>query len=152
MQLVEQGKLDLNEPTAKYSPEFQQRFGRGTVRHVFTHTSHDPSGDTYLYDGYRFSFLTEVGGHKSTYAHQMKGARFTIPRSALLAKVVDLMDVAPPGRTAKFRRSRPTSHPWHGRLPRRGGRVPARAPPEPAARREAQEALPRAGLRTLSKR
>lgn len=37
MQLVEGGKLDLDEPMAKYSPGFQQRFGRGpTVRHVFT--------------------------------------------------------------------------------------------------------------------
>src|SRR5207245_9661659 len=53
MQLVERGKLDLDEPMAKYSPEFRQRFGRGaiTVRHVLTHTSHDPSGDTYWYDG-----------------------------------------------------------------------------------------------------
>jgi len=61
MQLVEGGKLDLDEPMAKYSPGFQQRFGRGpTVRHVFTHTSHDPSGDTYWYDGYRFSHLSDV--------------------------------------------------------------------------------------------
>jgi len=62
MQLVEQGKLDLDERMAKYSPEFQQRFGSQsiTVRHVFTHTSHDPSGDTYSYDGYRFSYLADV--------------------------------------------------------------------------------------------
>jgi CubicO group peptidase (beta-lactamase class C family) len=62
MQLVERGKLDLDEAMAKYSPEFRQRFGRGpiTVRHVLTHTSHDPSGDTYWYDGYRFSFLSDV--------------------------------------------------------------------------------------------
>jgi CubicO group peptidase (beta-lactamase class C family) len=62
MQLVEQGKLDLDEPMAKYSPEFRQRFGGRsiTVRHVFTHTSHDPSGDTYWYDGYRFSHLSDV--------------------------------------------------------------------------------------------
>src|SRR5262249_48730872 len=62
MQLVEQRKLDLDEPMAKYSPEFRQRFGGRsiTVRHVFTHTSHDPSGDTYWYDGYRFSFLSDV--------------------------------------------------------------------------------------------
>ena len=61
MQLVEQGKLDLDEPMAKYSPEFRQRFGRApTVRHVFTHTSHDPSGETYWYDGYRFSHLSDV--------------------------------------------------------------------------------------------
>jgi CubicO group peptidase (beta-lactamase class C family) len=62
MQLVEQGKLDLDEPMAKYSPEFRQRFGGRsiTVRHVFTHTSHDPAGDTYWYDGYRFSHLSDV--------------------------------------------------------------------------------------------
>jgi CubicO group peptidase (beta-lactamase class C family) len=62
MQLVEQGKLDLDEPMAKYSPEFRQRFGSRstTVRRVFTHTSHDQSGDTYWYDGYRFSFLSDV--------------------------------------------------------------------------------------------
>ena len=62
MQLVEHGKLDLDEPMAKYSPEFRQRFGgrSTTVRHVFTHTSHDPSGETYWYDGYRFSFLSDV--------------------------------------------------------------------------------------------
>src|SRR3989441_4464414 len=62
MQLVERGKLDLYEPMAKYSPEFRKRFGRGpiTVRHVLTHTSHDPSGDTYWYDGYRFSFLSDA--------------------------------------------------------------------------------------------
>ena len=62
MQLVEQGKLGLDEPMAKYSPEFRQRFGGRsiTVRHVLTHTSHDPSGDTYWYDGYRFSYLSDV--------------------------------------------------------------------------------------------
>jgi CubicO group peptidase (beta-lactamase class C family) len=30
------------------------------MRHVLTHTAHDPSGDTYWYDGYRFSFLSDV--------------------------------------------------------------------------------------------
>ncbi|PYM92050.1 MAG: hypothetical protein DME04_17075 [Candidatus Rokuibacteriota bacterium] len=62
MQLVEQGRLDLDDPMAKYSPDFRQRFGRGpvTVRHVLTHTSHDPSGDTYWYDGFRFSHLADV--------------------------------------------------------------------------------------------
>lgn len=62
MQLAEEGTLDLDAPMAKYSPEFQQRFGgrATTVRHVLTHTSHDPSGATYWYDGYRFSFLSDV--------------------------------------------------------------------------------------------
>ncbi len=38
----------------------------------------------------------------------------------------------------------------HGGLPRRGGRVPARAPPEPAARREAAGALPPRACSTAS--
>ena len=52
MQLVERGKLDLDEPMAKYSPEFQRRFGRGpTVRHVVTHTSHSGHAFRFAYLG-----------------------------------------------------------------------------------------------------
>lgn len=39
-----------------------------------------------------FPFLRALGGDDSTYAHHMKDARFTIPKPALLAKVVDLID------------------------------------------------------------
>ncbi len=62
MQLVEQGKLDLDEPISKYAPEFQQRFKNDAIkiRHVFTHTSHDTPGQSYRYDGNRFSYLTAV--------------------------------------------------------------------------------------------
>ncbi|MFO1205350.1 MAG: class I SAM-dependent DNA methyltransferase [Burkholderiales bacterium] len=42
-----------------------------------------------------FPFLRTLGGDDSTYAHHMKDARFTIPTSALLAKVVDLLDAVP---------------------------------------------------------
>jgi type I restriction enzyme M protein len=42
-----------------------------------------------------FPFLRTLGGDDSTYAHHMKGARFTIPTPALLAKVVDLLDNVP---------------------------------------------------------
>src|SRR5713101_475822 len=42
-----------------------------------------------------FPFLRTLGGDDSTYAHHMKGARFTIPTPALLAKVVDLLDHVP---------------------------------------------------------
>ena len=42
-----------------------------------------------------FPFLRTLGGDDSTYAHHMKDARFTIPTPALLAKVVDLLDVVP---------------------------------------------------------
>ncbi|HVU31863.1 MAG TPA: N-6 DNA methylase [Opitutaceae bacterium] len=42
-----------------------------------------------------FPFLRNVEGEDSTYAHDMKDARFTIPTPALLAKVVDLIDQVP---------------------------------------------------------
>lgn len=42
-----------------------------------------------------FPFLRTLGGDGSTYAHHMKDARFTIPTPALLAKVVDMIELVP---------------------------------------------------------
>ncbi|MCY0857552.1 HsdM family class I SAM-dependent methyltransferase [Cupriavidus sp. D39] len=42
-----------------------------------------------------FPFLRTMGGDDSTYAHHMRDARFTIPKPALLAKVVDMLDHVP---------------------------------------------------------
>ena len=42
-----------------------------------------------------FPFLREMGGDGSTYALHMKDAQFRIPSSALLSKVVDLLDEIP---------------------------------------------------------
>ncbi|KRB77688.1 DNA methyltransferase [Nocardioides sp. Root190] len=42
-----------------------------------------------------FPFLRTVGGDESTYSDHMKDARFTIPTSALLSKVVDMLDDIP---------------------------------------------------------
>lgn len=42
-----------------------------------------------------FPFLRALGGDNSTYAHHMKDARFTIPTPALLAKVVDMIELVP---------------------------------------------------------
>ena len=58
MQLVEQGKLDLDEPIARYSSEFQDDTVR--IKHLISHTSHGTPGDSYQYDGSRFDYLTEV--------------------------------------------------------------------------------------------
>src|SRR5256712_4182635 len=46
-------------------------------------------------DRHVFPFLRTLGGNGSTYAHHMKDARFTIPTAALLAKVVDMIDLVP---------------------------------------------------------
>ena len=42
-----------------------------------------------------FPFLRTLSGEESTYATHMKDARFTIPKAALLAKVVDMIDGVP---------------------------------------------------------
>jgi len=42
-----------------------------------------------------FPFIRNLGGEGSTYGRHMKDARFTIPTSALLARVVDLIDQVP---------------------------------------------------------
>ena len=42
-----------------------------------------------------FPFLRALGGENSTYATHMRDARFTIPKPALLAKVVDMIDGVP---------------------------------------------------------
>ena len=44
-----------------------------------------------------FPWLRRLGGDDSTYARQMRDARFTIPTANLLAKVVDLFDDVPLG-------------------------------------------------------
>ncbi|MEU1586067.1 class I SAM-dependent DNA methyltransferase [Micromonospora sp. NPDC005710] len=44
-----------------------------------------------------FPWLRQLGGEESTYSNHMRDARFTIPTSNLLAKVVDLLDDIPLG-------------------------------------------------------
>lgn len=86
MQLVEQGKLDLDEPISKYSPEFQRRFKNAAVkvRHVFNHTSHDTPGESYRYDGNRFSYLTDV-------IEKSSGLSF---RELLVKNILDRVEMA----------------------------------------------------------
>jgi len=52
----------------------------------------DPQDMFNVVSDHAFSFLRELGGDGSTYSKHMKGARFTIPTPALLAKVVDMLD------------------------------------------------------------
>ena len=58
MQLVEQGKLDLDEPMSKYSNEFKD--DKVKVKHVLSHTSEATPGDRFSYDGARFALLTSI--------------------------------------------------------------------------------------------
>src|SRR5690349_14222883 len=59
MQLVEQGKLDLDEPASHYSSDFKNDSVK--IKHLLSHTSGGPTpGDHYQYDGNQFDYLTAV--------------------------------------------------------------------------------------------
>jgi CubicO group peptidase (beta-lactamase class C family) len=58
MQLVEQGKLDLNDPISKYDSNFKGDSLK--VLHFLTHTSEGKPGFQYRYSGDRFAVLQSV--------------------------------------------------------------------------------------------
>ena len=58
MRLVEQGKLDLDEPISHYSTDFKDDSVK--IKHLLTHTSNGTPGERYQYDGNRFDYLTAV--------------------------------------------------------------------------------------------
>ena len=58
MQLVEQGKLDLDEPMSHYSSEFKDDSVK--VKHLLSHTSEGTPGERYQYSGNRYDYLTAV--------------------------------------------------------------------------------------------
>jgi hypothetical protein len=59
MQLVEQGKLDLDDPVSKYGVQIKTP-GTIRVRHLFSHTSEGMPGSFYNYNGDRFYHLGRV--------------------------------------------------------------------------------------------
>ena len=59
MKCVENGRLNLDTPIRNYTSGIAD--SRVTVRHLFTHTSQSsPPGESYLYSGDRYNFLTPV--------------------------------------------------------------------------------------------
>ena len=58
MQLVEQGKLDLEEPISHYSSDFKDDSVR--IKHIISHTSAGTPGERFEYDGNRYDYLTAV--------------------------------------------------------------------------------------------
>ena len=59
MQLVEEGKLDLETPVSEFGIELESS-GIVRVRHLFTHTSKGNPGSVFEYDGGRFLLLDQV--------------------------------------------------------------------------------------------
>ncbi len=77
-------------------PKGKDTRGRDYQDLRWSHFKHEePRAMFTIVDEHVFPFLRALGGDKSTYAHHMKDARFTIPNAALLAKVVDLLDHVP---------------------------------------------------------
>lgn len=58
MQLVEQGKLNLDEPASYYSSDFKDDAVK--IKHLLSHTSEEPPGERYQYNGNNYDYLTEV--------------------------------------------------------------------------------------------
>jgi hypothetical protein len=58
LQLVEQGKLDLDEPVSRYSSDFEGDSVR--IEHLITHTSAGTPGESFRYDGNRYGYLAAV--------------------------------------------------------------------------------------------
>lgn len=58
MQLVENGKLNLDEPMSNYSSDFKDSSVK--IKHLLSHTSEGTPGDDYQYNGNRYDYLTAV--------------------------------------------------------------------------------------------
>lgn len=58
LQLVEQGKLDLDEPVSNYSADFKDDSVK--IKHLLSHTSEGTPGEKFSYNPERFEYLKEV--------------------------------------------------------------------------------------------
>jgi CubicO group peptidase (beta-lactamase class C family) len=58
LQLVEQGKLDLDEPVSRYSDDFKDDSVK--IKHLLSHTSEGTPGEKFSYNPERFEYLKAV--------------------------------------------------------------------------------------------
>ena len=78
LRLVEQGKLDLEEPASRYSAEVKG--DRVKIRHLLTHTAEGTPGEHFHYAGDPYWSLTEVIEKASGKSfHEMMVATFLEP-------------------------------------------------------------------------
>ena len=93
MKCVERSTLNLDTPIRSYASGIAD--SRVTVRHLFTHTSQSsPPGESYLYSGDRYNFLTPV-------AESCSGKSF---REALAKDILDRLQMwdSVPGQDMEF--------------------------------------------------
>jgi CubicO group peptidase (beta-lactamase class C family) len=74
LQLVEEGKLDLDAPAARFGIDLESE-GVIRVRHLLTHTSQGVPGTEFHYSGNRFGKLDRVveGAGRRTFAEEVAG-------------------------------------------------------------------------------
>jgi CubicO group peptidase (beta-lactamase class C family) len=58
LQLVEQGRLDLDEPVSRYSEDFKDDSVR--IKHLLSHTSDGTPGERFSYNPERFEYLKAI--------------------------------------------------------------------------------------------
>jgi CubicO group peptidase (beta-lactamase class C family) len=63
MQLVEQGKLSLDEPISRYSADFKDDSVK--IKHLVTHTASGTPGERFQYDGNNYDYLTTIIENKT---------------------------------------------------------------------------------------
>ncbi|MGC2237822.1 MAG: serine hydrolase [Pyrinomonadaceae bacterium] len=60
MQLVQEGKVNLDDPVSKYGITLDESQGVIRVKHLFSHTSEGVPGEAYRYNGNRYAELDKV--------------------------------------------------------------------------------------------
>ena len=95
LQLVESGRLDLDAPVSRFGITME-RSAPVKVWHLLSHTSDDPPGTTYRYDGNAFGRLTDV-------VEQASGQRFAKVLTDRIIRPLGLAHTAPnPGDVRSF--------------------------------------------------
>jgi CubicO group peptidase (beta-lactamase class C family) len=82
MQLVQEGKINLDDPVSKYGITLESD-GVIKVRHLFSHTSEGNPGEAYRYNGNRFAELDKV-------VQKASGKSFG---ELLIANILDPLDM-----------------------------------------------------------
>src|SRR6187455_899058 len=83
MQLVQEGKIKLDDPVSKYGITLESE-GVIRVRHLFSHTSEGNPGEQYRYNGNRFAELDKV-------VQRASGKSFG---ELLIANILDPLDMS----------------------------------------------------------
>ncbi len=101
LQLVEEGRLSLDAPLSDFGIDVQ-RSAPVRVWHVMSHTSRDPPGSSYRYDGNAFGFLDRI-------IERVTGRGFASELAGRIIRPLGLRHTAPNPREPELNLSGPWS-------------------------------------------